>query len=251
MFKLYNPAIIHNRYPVRVTTVTTKSDRDKSEILGDTKKAILTLLIEGSKTAGEIADKLKIQKTAIRSHLESLRAEQAIKSYFKVEGPGRPRKVYEITESGRELFPRRYDLFSSLMLQSIETAEGHEYAKRIARSVADSIAQGIQDKIKNSSTDIDDSIKILNLASNEMGFMSSFQKEDDNSYSIISRNCIVHKIALSNQDSICHGFHDRIILKALEGKTNPEVNLRECIALGDNYSRHVISVDKGSNRTSP
>jgi hypothetical protein len=37
----------------------------------------------------------------------------------------------------------------------------------------------------------------------------------------------------------------------LEGKTNPEVNLKECIALGDNYSRHVISVDKGSNRTSP
>ena len=96
---------------------------------------------------------------------------------------------------------------------------------------------------------IEDSIKILNLASNEMGFMSSFQKEDNNSYSIISHNCIVHKIALNNQDSICHGFHDKIILKALEGKTNPEVNLKECIALGDNYSRHVISVDKDSNRT--
>jgi DeoR family suf operon transcriptional repressor len=68
------------------------------------------LLLEGPKTAGEIVDKLKIQKTAIRSHLESLRAEEAIKSYFKVEGPVRPRKVYEITESGRELFPRKYDL---------------------------------------------------------------------------------------------------------------------------------------------
>jgi DeoR family transcriptional regulator, suf operon transcriptional repressor len=251
MFKPYNPAIIHNRYPVRVTTVATNSDGEKSDIFGDTKKAILTLMLEGSKTAGEIADKLKIQKTAIRSHLESLRAEQVIKSYFKVGGPGRPRKVYEITESGRELFPRRYDLFSSLMFQSIETAEGHEYAKKIVRSVADSIAQAIQDKIKNSSASIEESIKILNLASNEMGFMSSFYKEDDNSYSIISRNCIVHKIAFSNQDAICHGFHDRIVQKALEGKTNPEVNLRECIALGDNYSRHVISVDKGSNRTPP
>jgi DeoR family suf operon transcriptional repressor len=231
--------------------VTTKSDREKSIISGDTKKAILTLLLEGSKTAGEIADKLKIQKTAIRSHLESLRAEQAIKSYFKVEGPGRPRKVYEIKDSGRELFPRRYDLFSSLMLQVIQTAEGHEYAKKVVRSVADDIAQGIKEKIKNSSAGMEDSIKILNLASNEMGFMSSFQKEDDNSYSITSRNCIIHKIALSNQDAICHGFHDRMILKALEGKTNPEVNLRECIALGDNYSRHVITVDKGSDRASP
>ena len=74
-----------------------------------------------------------------------------------------------------------------------------------------------------------------------MGFMSSFYKEDDNTYSITSQNCIVHKVALSNQDAICHGFHDRIIQKAMEGKINSEVNLRECIALGDNYSRHIIT----------
>jgi hypothetical protein len=66
-----------------------------------------------------------------------------------------------------------------------------------------------------------------------------------------SHNCIVHKIALGNQDAICYGFNDTIIQKALEGKMNLEVNLKECIALGDNYSRHIISVDKGSNRTPP
>src|ERR671922_9050 len=65
---------------------------------------ILNLLLDGSKTAGEIADKLHIQKSAIRTHLGSLQAEQTVKSYFRVErlGRGRPKKVYEITESGRE-----------------------------------------------------------------------------------------------------------------------------------------------------
>ena len=214
---------------------------ERSDAPENTKMAILNLLLEGSKTTGEIADKLKIQKSAIRAHLESLRAEQAIRSYFKVEGPGRPRKIYELTESGRELFPRKYDLLLSLILQSIETAEGHNYAKKLIRSVADKIAQGIQDKIKNSSADLEESVRILNSSSNEMGFMSSFYKEDDSTYSIMSRNCIVHKVAFSNQDAICHGFHDRIIQKALEGKINPEVHLKECIALGDNYSRHIIN----------
>jgi predicted ArsR family transcriptional regulator len=102
----------------------------------------------------------------------------------------------------------------------------------------------IQDKIKNSSADLEESIRILNLASNEMGFMSSFYKGDDSTYSIKSRNCIVHKVALNNQDVICHGFHDRIIQKALEEKINQEVRLKECIALGDNYSRHIISTNK-------
>jgi DeoR family suf operon transcriptional repressor len=224
------------------------SDGGKTDAFVDTKMAILNLLLEGSKTAGEIVNKLKIQKSAVRGHLESLRAEQAIRSYFKVRGPGRPSKVYEITESGQELFPRKYDLILSLILQSIETAEGHEYTKKIMRSVADNMAQDILDKIKNSSAGLEESVRILNSASNEMGFMSSFCKEDDNTYSIVSRNCIVHKVASSNQDAICHGFHDRIIQKALEGKINPEVHLKQCIALGDNYSRHIISVNGTTNK---
>jgi DeoR family suf operon transcriptional repressor len=223
-------------------------EKEKTDASEDTKKVILNLLLGGPKTAGQIADKLKIQKSAIRSHLESLRAEQSIRSYNRVEGPGRPRKIYELTERGRELFPRRYDVILSHILQSIETTEGHEYIRKIIRSIADNIAQEIQDKIKNSSADLEESVRILNTVSNEMGFMSSFYKEDDNTYSIMSRNCIVHKVAFSNQDAICHGFHDRIIQKALEGKTNPEVNLKECIALGDNYSRHIISIKESISK---
>jgi predicted ArsR family transcriptional regulator len=119
--------------------------------------------------------------------LESLRAEQAIRSYFKSEGLGRPSKVYEITDSGRELFPRKYDLLLSLILQSLEATEGHEYAKKIIRSIADNMAQGIQNKIKNTSANLEESLIILNSAS-----MSSFYKEeDDNVHSIISHNCII------------------------------------------------------------
>jgi DeoR family suf operon transcriptional repressor len=229
---------------------TTDGPHKKADTLGDTKELILNLLLEGSKTAGEIADQLKIQKSAIRTHLESLQAEQSVRSYFKIEGLGRPRKVYELTESGRELFPRKYDLILSLILQKIESTEGYEYMKKIIESIADNMAKDIHEKIKISSSSLEDSIRILNSVSDEMGFMSSFYKEDDDdnnssTYSIISRNCIVHKIATKHQDAICHGFHDRMIQKSLDGKINAKVQLKECIALGDNYSRHAITVNKG------
>jgi DeoR family transcriptional regulator, suf operon transcriptional repressor len=224
--------------------LATEKNGKEAGTFGDTKKIILTLLLKGPKTAGEIADKLRIQKSAIRTHLESLRAEQAIKSYFKVEGLGRPRKIYEITDSGRELFPRKYDLFLSLVLQRIEDTEGHEHTKKIIKSIADMMAQSIQDKINSTSANLEESLGILNSASKEMGFMSSLYKEkgDSNVYSIISHNCIVHKAAISNQDAICNGFHSRIIQKAFEGKINLKVDLKECIALGDSYSRHVITI---------
>ena len=226
--------------------------RKKADTLGDTKELILNLLLEGSKTAGEIADKLKIQKSAIRTHLESLQAEQSVRSYFKIEGLGRPRKVYELTESGRELFPRKYDLILSLILERIESTKGHEYMKKIIESIADNIAYDIHDKIKKNSSSLEESVRILNSVSNEMGFTSSFYKEEDDdndssSYSIISRNCIVRKTAIKHQDAICHGFHDRIIQKSLDGKINAKVQLKDCIALGDEYSRHVITVNKNTD----
>ena len=234
--------------------MATKGPTKKANTLGHTKELILNLLLEGSKTAGEIADQLKIQKSAIRTHLGSLQAEQSVRSYFKIEGLGRPRKVYELTESGRELFPRKYDLILSLILQKIESTEGHEYLKKIIESITDSMANDIHDKIKKSSSSLEESLSILNSVSNEMGFMSSFYKEADNNgsstYSIISRNCIVHKIAIKHQDVICHGFHDRIIQKSLDGKLNTKVQLKECIALGDKYSRHIITANKDADRSS-
>ena len=222
------------------------SDGNKADAFSHTKRMILNLLLDGSKTAGEIADILHIQKSAARIHLESLQMEKAVKSYFKVGGlsRGRPRKVYEITEIGLELFPRKYDIILSLFIQKVEEKQGHEYIKNIIKSIADNMANDIRDRIEKSSTSdsLEESLNILNSFSNELGFMSSVNKENGiDTYTITSRNCIIHKVALSHQEVICNGFHSRMIEKALNGKVNPNVQLKECIALGDNYSRHIIS----------
>ena len=219
-------------------------DKDQ-ELFAGTKKTILESLLDGPKTVGEITDKLHIHKSAIRIHLQTLQTRHVVTSHFKMERLGRPTKLYEITEAGRELFPRKYDMILSLLIQRIEEKEGKEYVKRIIRSIADNIASDIRDKIKKSDSmdDLDKSLNIVNSFLNELGFMSSLHKEGDGMgmYSITSRNCSVHKVALGNQDLICNGFHSRMIEEALDGKINPNVQLKECIALGDNYSRHFIS----------
>jgi DeoR family transcriptional regulator, suf operon transcriptional repressor len=224
-------------------------DEKKADAIGHTKRMILNLLLDGSKTAGEIADKLQIQKSAVRIHLESLQAEQTVRSYFRIERLGRPKKVYELTESGRELFPRKYDMILSLLIQKIEEKEGHEYVRDVIESIADNIANDIRDKIRKSNvSNISNSLEILNVASNEIGFMSSLHKEGDSTNSLISRNCVLYNVALSHQDAICNGLHSRMIEKALDGKVNPDVQLKECIALGSSYSKHVIAINKKKDR---
>jgi DeoR family suf operon transcriptional repressor len=212
--------------------------------MGETKERILELLLGGSKSAGKVAETLQIQKSAARVHLESLQSLGAVRSKFKIEKMGRPKKVYELTEKGREFFPRKYDLFLNLVLDKIAGKKGEAEAREIIESIAEDIASGIRAKIDKNNHhphDLEHSLKIINDASNQMGFASSLGREEkDNSFYIQSKNCILHRVASNNQDIICHGLHDKIISKSLEGNSDARVELKECMALGNEYCRHIV-----------
>ncbi len=212
--------------------------------IGSTKEKILELLLGDSKSAGEIAEILQIQKSAARVHLESLQSLRAVRSKFRIEKMGRPKKVYELTEKGREFFPRKYDLFLTLVLNKIAGKKGEGEAREIIESIAEDIASDIRAKIDKNNYpvhDLEHSLKIVNDASNQMGFASSLERgKGDNSFSIQSKNCILHKVASANQDMICHGLHDKIIAKSLAGNSNVRIELKECMALGNEYCRHII-----------
>jgi DeoR family transcriptional regulator, suf operon transcriptional repressor len=212
--------------------------------LGETKEKILELLLDGSKSAGEVADRLQIQKSAARVHLEPLQSLRAVSSKFKIEKMGRPKKVYELTEKGRGFFPRKYDLFLNLVLDKIADKKGQAEVREIIESLAEDIASGIRVKINknNHPHDLEQSLKIINDATNQMGFASSLERDEkDDSFYIQSRNCILHKVASANQDMICHGLHDKIISKALEGNnSDARIELKECMALGNEYCRHIV-----------
>ncbi|MFL6484591.1 MAG: helix-turn-helix transcriptional regulator [Nitrososphaera sp.] len=218
--------------------------QDEIATIGETKERILELLLDGSKGASEVAERLQIQKSAARVHLESLQSMGTVRSKFKIEKMGRPKKVYELTEKGREFFPRKYDFFLNLVLDKIADKKGQGVAREIIESIAEDIAAGIRAKIdkNNHPDDLERSLKIISDDSNQMGFASSLSKEKkDKSFYIESKNCILHKVASNNQDMICHGLHDKIISKSLEGNSNTSIELNECMALGNQYCRHVVS----------
>jgi len=211
--------------------------------IGETKEKILQLLLGGPKSAAEVAERLRIQKSAARVHLETLQSLRAVRSKFKIEKMGRPKKVYELTEKGREFFPRRYDLFLNLVLDKIAGKKGNAEARQIIESIAEDIASEIRAKLDKITHphDLEQSLKIVNDASNQMGFASSLGRDEkNNSFYIQSKNCILHKVASHNQEMICHGLHDKIISKSLEGNSDAGIELKECMALGNEYCRHII-----------
>ena len=139
------------------------------------------------------------------------------------------------------------DLILSLVLKKITETNGKEHAREIIESIADDLATNIRYEIEKNGhlNNFEESLQILNSVSNDMGFASSITKEHDGSFSVLSKNCILHKVALNHQDVICHGLHERMITKSLsdekQQQPNTNVELNECIALGDNFSRHAIT----------
>jgi DeoR family suf operon transcriptional repressor len=219
------------------------SNEEDIGTVGETKERILQLLLGGSKSAGQVAENLKIQKSAARVHLETLQSLGAVRSKFKIEKMGRPKKVYELTEKGRELFPRKYDLFLNLILNKISDKKGETEAREIIESIAEDIASAIRANIeKNNPTHgLEQSLKVINDASNQLGFASCVGRDEkDSSFYVQSKNCILHRVASTNQDMICHGLHDKIISKSLDGHTDIRIELNECMALGNEYCRHII-----------
>ena len=52
--------------------------------VGETKERILELLLGDPKSAGEVAERLQIQKSAARVHLESLKKLGTVRSNFNI-----------------------------------------------------------------------------------------------------------------------------------------------------------------------
>ncbi len=153
--------------------------------------------MEGPRSLGEITDLLQIQKSAVRVHLEMLQSENAVESTFQQKHLGRPSKIYTLTQNGRELFPQKYNQLLSLILKNISETNGKEQARKVIESIADGIAANIRHEIEKNdfSDNLDESLEIFNSFSNYLGFASSITKEEDNSFSLLCKNCIFYKMA--------------------------------------------------------
>ena len=77
--------------------------------LGASQRTLLELLKRrGEATLAELETGIEVARETVRSHLESLAAQQLIeRSGVRRRGPGRPHVLYRLSAQGEALFPRR------------------------------------------------------------------------------------------------------------------------------------------------
>ena len=203
-----------------------------------TKGRIIEELALAPRTARDLAEKLHIQESAARGHLDRLEQRGLVIPTFRRDGGGRPRKRYVLTPQGQELFPRRYELLLDSVMESLLQQEGEGYTSALFAEAARRMAQQIAAKVPAGRPTVDRA-KALASALNELGFRCTVAQSPTGELTIVRTNCVFRHSALTHAYLVCDVF-DKHLTEALLGQVG--VDLKGSISRGGLQCTHLIQL---------
>jgi len=204
----------------------------KIPLLGPTRTEILRHLVQGPRTAVQLASSLGIQVSATRKHLERLKALGAVTERFVHAGPGRPKKLYALTDEGRELFPRHYDVVLNALVAEMVRDQGEAHAQRSLHQVAKGFARSA---VPTPGTDRAH-LRQLVAGLDALGFEPTLSEHGE-ACTITSHNCPILRTANAHRELVCKALHAEILRSATDAS---EVTRGKWIVDGDPICTHVI-----------
>ena len=209
-------------------------DDDLNMLLGKVKGNIITELSYSERSMDDLSHLLKINKNAVKEHMESLELKGYVRSFFRGGGAGRPRKFYELTEKGMNLLPKKYVSFATMLVDEIESEFGRNKVNEILGKVADKIVSesgwtkaegGVKLSREGKISKLNDFVNTLN----KLGYYARLEVTDD-VVRIIRHNCIFYELAKNNSKIICSSLGSEIIKNSI----NQKFDIKERFSDGNN-----------------
>lgn len=201
------------------------------EMLGVRQKHLLRLLLQNKAgvTADGLSGQLVITRNAVRQHLAALENEGLVKKGETRATGGRPEQLYVLTNKGNECFPRHYDWFAQLLLESVAQETGVDGLGDRLRAMGAQVGNRLRvqhPELVNQAEKVQKLAEILE----QLGY-DARSAGSDMADVIEADNCVFHTLALSNPN-ICQ--FDLALLAAF---TDSTVDHQECMAKSDNICR--------------
>jgi predicted ArsR family transcriptional regulator len=102
----------------------------------------------GRATVKELGALLGLTSTGIRQHLTVLERDGLVEAREERGRVGRPTLVYSLTEAADALFPKRYDVLATVILEEIRAREGNEKLHQLLQRVAQRLASPYTDRVE-------------------------------------------------------------------------------------------------------
>jgi predicted ArsR family transcriptional regulator len=212
-----------------------------NDYLGNSKTTILSSLLYEDKTLEQLSDIMKVNKNAVKEHLNYLENHNLASSYFVRAKTGRPKKYYKLTEKGMQIFPKQYINFSSMLLKEVEKEIGTVRLNGILMKIAEDMVKEVSSgSISLASLTRDEKLEkigdYVNIL-NRLGYYAKMEVNGD-TVKIIRHNCVFYELAKNNKDMVCGSLEKSM----LSDRVNDDFKLMENFPDGDNKCVVEISI---------
>lgn len=110
-------------------------------------RVLKAIQLRGRASIKEVAADLEVTPSAVRSHLNQLKASGAIHAERVREGVGRPHYVYSATPQAHNLFYKDYGELARLLLEEVREIQGPEALQDVLSRVGDRLADTYRDQV--------------------------------------------------------------------------------------------------------
>ncbi len=139
--KIYSPCYTDSSPSVGESKGYRMFDYESSENAKSTRERVMqTLLTHQHCTINEIADAVEINPISVRHHITKLQADGLVSSAEERHGVGRPRRIYFLTENGREHFPSRYLRLTLRILEQLKETVPQPMVNQLFTQIAVDLA---------------------------------------------------------------------------------------------------------------
>jgi len=200
-----------------------------------TRREIINILrTAGPLTVGELGDRLGITHVAVRRHLTSLERDGLVSSVQERLPMGRPTRVYSLTETADDLFPKKYGALTLELLDFLSDADTELVEKFFAARGQTFVAKYGPEVSKGET--LEERVSRLSEIQMANGYLADSARAEGDTFVLKEFNCPVHQVS-RKYPMACH--HELEFFKTVLGTEN--VERVECISKGGTCCRYVIA----------
>jgi DeoR family transcriptional regulator, suf operon transcriptional repressor len=202
-------------------------------------RVMQTLLTRQRCTINEIADEVEINPISVRHHITKLQADGMVDSAEERHGVGRPRRVYFLTENGREHFPTRYLRLTLRLLEQLKETVPQPLVNQLFTQIARDLAADHASELAGLTAE-ERLNHIQRLLTNE-GFTVNWERQGDY-YQIRESNCPYFHVG-QNHPEICSV--DQTLISTILSVPAEKIH---CMLHGDANCTFIIPVAATENQ---
>lgn len=206
--------------------------------LSSTPQQILGLLKKYHKLSiNDLKHHLQITDMAVRKHIARLEKEGFIRSYQVKQPVGRPITYYQLSNTGENLFPKKYSLMTIEFLQDIEEMYGIEAIHALFENRENRLQQKYETTISKNEN-LQEKVKELEKIQNEHGYMAEARQLNEQEFELTEYNCPIYHVA-QRYKKACQC--ELSLFKRVLGVQ--QIERVSCISEGDHCCKYSIKAD--------